>query len=167
MSDLKRLKKPLIISLIIASIVLTVYDWTNIKDVHSYLWSAGVVGIGIVIAEVLFIAGVVFMAISAGESFPSIKKIHKWPGHFSALRGDTRSFAENLLTSRLFAIGFWMNFVGAVGTSTILVFAILKFAPYTGIGVLAVIIVDLVATFGWRIPLEIARQREVRRHGVH
>jgi uncharacterized membrane protein len=152
--------------LIVASIVLVIFDWNNIQTIKDRLDEVVWMGISLLVTEALFIVGAVLMAVSAGESLSDFKRLHHWPRKLNEFKKNARQFAERLIVSRLFTIGFWINFAGAVGTSVILIVAVVKFAPYTGIGVLTIIAIDLITTFGWRIPLELARRR-VQKHGVN
>jgi hypothetical protein len=59
----------------------------------------------------------------------------------------------------VFGAGFWLNFLGAVGTSLLLIYSVMKYVPFAGWGLLVLLVLDLAATFGWRVPLQLARQR--------
>jgi hypothetical protein len=68
--------------------------------------------------------------------------------------------AGKLLVSRWFMAGFWLNFLGAVGTSLVLIVGVVYLVPKAGWGLLVVVGLDLLATFGWRIPL-VSKHRKI------
>jgi hypothetical protein len=144
------------IALLIINAVTTDYSQFHVGQV---LW----VAIGLIIGEILFIVGALLMAYSVGENVSHFGHIRRWRQALIYLRKHARRFGETLIVSRSFTVGFWMNFAGAVITSLILIIAIVAYNPYAGAGILLVLVIDLIATFGWRIPIEIAR-RKVRQN---
>jgi hypothetical protein len=158
-------RKKLIISLVILSLGLMIYDALYGGRLYSQIKNLGWLSAVLLLTEACFIAGAVIMAISAGESFRRLKLRH-WPRHIVRLRGQAKIFAARVVASRLFAIGFWLNFIGAVGTSLILIAAVILFVPQAGWGLGLIIILDLLATFGWRVPLEVQR-RTLRKRVTH
>lgn len=140
------------IALLVINALTTDYSQFRIGQV---LW----VAIGLVVGETLFVVGALVMAYSVGENVSHFGHIRKWRQGLSYLRKHARRFGETLIVSKSFTVGFWMNFAGAVITSLILISAIIAYNPYAGAGILVVLVIDLVATFGWRIPIEIARRK--------
>lgn len=167
MQYVKNLRKWFLTALVITSIALIAIDWAHMREITHHLSSVTWIGICLLITEAFFVIGALLMAISAGENLSEFKRLRHWPRRLSELRNSARHFAEKMILSRTFTIGFWLNFIGAVGTSLILIGAVIAFTPYTGFGILIVIIIDLIATFGWRIPLELTRRRAHRQHAIH
>ncbi len=162
---LKKHKNSFLLLIAVASVGLMVIDIIFFHDLKSHLsqivWTSG----ALAVTETLFIVGALIMALSLGERIEHFRSIKTWHHGIRYIRLHARQFGEQLIVSPTFTLGFWVNFVGAVGSSVILIIGLLSVAPYTSLGILTVIVIDLVATFGWRIPIEIARRR--LRHAHH
>ncbi len=156
------LRRRLILALIILAIALTVIDWLQGGQVNVQLQKNGWLGIAILITEAFFVGGALLMAITAGENLLSLHPKH-WVTHFSYLKREARTLAHKLIRSRLFMFGFWLNFVGAIGTSLILIIGIILFVPQAGWGVLIIVVLDLLASFGWRALAIAKRKKLIRR----
>lgn len=124
-------------------------------ELGKLVWAAP----SLLVTEALFIVGACMMAVSVGENLAEFRHPRQWYKGIMMVRSHTRSYAEKLIISPRFSFGFWCNFVGAAGTSIILIVGLWTVAPVTSAGLVAIIVLDLIATFGWRIPLEIARRK--------
>lgn len=164
--NIARIRLILVFVIVVASLVATIYDWARVGDILGRLSEIGWLGAVLIATEACFIIGALLMAVSAGESIAHVRHPRHWWAHMRYLRQEVKTIAGRMLSSRLFAIGFWLNFAGAVGTSLVLVFGVIHFLPHTGWGLLILIVIDLVATFGWRLPLEYHR-RKARKHVSH
>ena len=160
---LKKHSTVLLVIVVLVSIALTIVNWNTMSEARQRLSSIVWTGPALLMTELMFIVGAVMMAMSAGEELSTYRHPRHWHHGIRALRQNTRRFAENLIISPLFEIGFWLNFVGAIGTSVIIIAGLIIVAPYTGLGITIIVFIDLIATFGWRVPLEIAR-RKVKKH---
>lgn len=150
----------ILVSSLIATVIVVVQSPALMKSAYSQLYW---VGPALLLSETSFIIGALLMAISAGENISHYRRLRHIPRGIVDLRRNVRFFAEKILVSKLFAIGFWMNFAGAVATSGLLIAGLSTVAPLASAGIITVIIIDLIATFGWRVPLEVARRKAVRR----
>lgn len=119
----------------------------------------------LVVTEALFIVGAFAMAVSVGENLAEFRHPRYWCKGVMTVREQVKIYVETLIISPLFSFGFWCNFAGAVGTSAILIIGLLMVAPMASAGLVILVVLDLVATFGWRIPLEIARRKVRVNHG--
>ncbi|MGB3023839.1 MAG: hypothetical protein WBB39_03475 [Candidatus Saccharimonadales bacterium] len=156
---LKHHSTVLLTILVIVSIGLTVINWQLSGDLRSRMVEIVWVAPALFVTEALFVVGAIMMAVSAGENLAEYRHPRHWHRGVMTIRRQTRQFAEKLVISTLFTVGFWCNFAGAVGTSLILIIGLALIAPLTSLGVTLIIVIDLIATFGWRIPLEIARRK--------
>lgn len=145
--------------LIVSSLLLVVADLTHMAQVQPYFQQVAWVGVLLIISEILFVLGVILMMIGAGESLAEASKSQPLYKRLYYIRKNYRRLGEAAIVNNIFTIGFWMNFLGAVASSIILIVVIIVYTPITGSGILLILIIDLVATFGWRIPVELARRR--------
>jgi hypothetical protein len=152
--------------LILFSLVYTAYSWSHFSDIKERLAAIPAFGGALVLTEVSFIAGALLMAAAIGESFEGISgRKHLWAKAMYA-RKHTKRLAEQFLESRLFGLGFWLNFIGAVGTTAILAVGVVTVLPVGSWALLLVLLVDLLATFSWRIPLQMTRSGIGRRRHI-
>lgn len=146
---------------VILSLLASVYGVLQSDGWQVHPVEAGWLGGALLLTEASFILGALLMASSAGECVLRQKGVRQSCLSLVRLKHDARRLAQRLLRSRLFALGFWLNWFGAAGTSIILALAAVRFAPPGGVSLplLAIIAIDLLATFGWRTALEIKRRR--------
>jgi hypothetical protein len=147
----------IIIAIIVLSIAWSLYVWISYGSLYEKLGQVSGLGAIMFMSELAFTVGAIIMLVSLGEDFPW-RKIHLWPSHVMRARRDLKLFANEAIQSKLFGFGFWLNFVGAVLTSLILFGGILVLLPVQAWGLLVIVIIDLLATFGWRVPLHIKRR---------
>lgn len=150
----------LLVSSLVATVIVVIRSPALLDSAYSQLYW---VGPALLVSELSFIIGALLMAISAGENISHYRRLRHIPHGIVELRRNARFFAQKILVSKLFAVGFWMNFAGAVATSGLLIAGLSTVAPLASAGIITVIIIDLIATFGWRVPLEVARRKAVRR----
>ncbi len=140
------------------SIGWTIYDWARLDELKSRVEGIAYLGVSLMLSEAFFIVGAILMLLAIGEELPTLH-FTKWLHHLRFVKREIKTIASSAIQSRLFGIGFWMNFTGAVLTSLILVFGVVKLLPIQAWGILLILAIDLIATFGWRIPLHISRKR--------
>jgi hypothetical protein len=149
--------------LVALSLIWILFDVTRLNALTTQASKIAYIAAGLLITETLFIIGAILMAASLGISAASQGHLlKKWYEHARHVRKQAKSLAGSIIDSKLFAMGFWMNFVGAVGTSLLLVILVLRFAPVAGSGLLIVLLIDLAATFGLRIPLHLKRKAHMK-----
>jgi hypothetical protein len=153
-----RLKSLALTALVGFSVLWTVLDWSRFDLIKERARELAWLGSGLLISEVCFIAGALVMTVSLGVEVAGNNRVHGWWKKLRYARREVKSMAQEAVASRLFGFGFWLNFVGAVGTSILLALSVIKFIPLAGWGLLVLVIIDLVATFSWRIPVHIARR---------
>jgi hypothetical protein len=150
-------------AIVIFSLVWTVLDWSRFDGLKDRAVQSVPLALGLGVTELLFVAGALLMALTAGnELFEGWTKHSAWK-KVGLARKNYKALAHSLAVSPLFSAGFWLNFAGAVGTSLILILAVFKFVPVAGWGLLILLIIDLAATFGWRLPLH-KRRMQLRNH---
>jgi hypothetical protein len=145
--------------LAVASIIYTIYDWSYFDSLKNHLSAVALLGAGLVFTEFCFIAGGLIMALALGETLIASGR---WWRRLHQVRRQVRRLASQAIQSPLFGFGFWLNFLGAVGTSVILMYGVVAFLPRGSWLVLGALLLDLIATFGWRVPLEVSRRRKLR-----
>jgi len=98
------------------------------------------VGIGVIVTEVLFVSGLLIMALSLGIRIRNPLK----------LRREIKSVLSASTASKTFWAGFWVNAVGAVGTGLLACAGIISVFPVTSWGLMYLPLIDLVATVAIR-----------------
>jgi hypothetical protein len=161
---LNRLKNLALVMLLVGSLALTVANQSVLSRITHEVSTVKALALVLLICEVAFVAGALLMMASLGVKFEERTRIHAWWKHLKYARREIKTMATQALTSKLFGFGFWLNFAGAVGTSLVLAVTVIKFAPVVGWGLLVVIIVDLIATFAWRIPVHMYRKARMKTH---
>ncbi len=125
------------------------------------LQTVGKLGATLLVTEALFTLGAVLMGASVGLEVVGTSRLHRAFHTFKQSRVRVRQIANEILESRIFAFGFWMNFAGAVGTSLVLISVVIGYVPTAGWGLLLLLILDLLATFAWRVPLHVKRRKSL------
>jgi hypothetical protein len=148
----------LLIAVAVLSIGWTIYDWGNLNFLKDRLIGVEYVAIGLLLTEALFIVGALVMLAAVGEKIPSFHP-RRWVGNVNFLKKEIKAISSRAISSRLFGFGFWLNFIGAVGTSVILMLGVVRLFPIQAWGLLLILVIDLLATFGWRVPLQMARKK--------
>jgi hypothetical protein len=144
----------------IISVVYTIVDWSALHEVREKLSSIAFLPLAVAITEICFITGAVLMLIALGEefAFANVKNVIKSSIH---AKRNIKEIASKGIRTATFGIGFWLNFLGAVGTSLILLFGVFYVLPIQAWGVSLIILIDLIATFAWRVPLQMIRTKKV------
>jgi hypothetical protein len=157
-----RLKNLILVLLVVGSLAFTLSNRSVYEHIAHQAQTIRLLGIILLVCEICFVAGALIMMASLGVQLEEGTRLKRWWGHLKYARQEFKTVASQALTSRLFGFGFWLNFAGALGTSLVLAFTVLTVAPATGIGLLIVIGVDLVATFAWRVPLHYLRRSKIK-----
>jgi hypothetical protein len=146
--------------LISTTVAWTIHDWAYFRLIKEKADEVVAIGAGLVVTELCFIIGALLMAASLGiQAFGGARGSRGIVRHVRHVRAQVRHIITQTGQSRLFGIGFWLNFFGAVGTSFLLVLATFYYIPIAGWWLLGFLIIDLIATFGLRIPVHIARKK--------
>lgn len=145
----KTIKRGLLWSLVIISVgflLFTPYDQLldNAKQVLPWVSTA------IILSEALFITGLIIMALAAGMSVR-----HPW-----RLRRELKAIFRTTANSRLFWVGFWINVIGAVGSTGSVCVALLKVLPVQSWAIILIPLADLLATALLRLWVISYRARE-------
>jgi hypothetical protein len=143
-----------------------IYDWSDFSLLKERAQGVVALGVGLAVTEACFILGALFMAASVGIQIAESNRVHGWIRHMRYVRREVKTIAHQTGESRLFGVGFWLNFIGAVGTSTLLVAAVFYYLPVAGWWLLIALLADLVVTFGWRIPVHLARRKLIRMNKI-
>jgi hypothetical protein len=137
--------------IVFASLVWTIYNWSGLTEIKHKLGGAIVVVAALLVSETCFLVGTVIMFVSAGSRLFGGDGI--FVNVFEARR-NTKFFATQVTTSTPFRIGFNLNWIGAVLTGLTLLLGILFLLPTTSWGLVILPVLDIVASFGWRIPID-------------
>jgi hypothetical protein len=153
---MKAYRNWLIPFLIIASTVWSFYDWSHLHQVVARIHQLEPLVVILAISEICFITGAVIMA---AEVAGALGESH---GLWRHLRHHRRLLRETLghnLQTKWFGLGFWLNFAGAVITSAVLAGGVIWLMPVASWGLFVLLIIDIIATFSWRVPLHRHRRR--------
>jgi hypothetical protein len=158
-----RVKASASILLAVLSLVWIIYDWSSEGLLAARAHALVAAGLYLVITETCFIVGAIIMAATLGVGVATEgHRFKRWYRHIRYVRSEAKHLALSLVENHWFAVGFWLNFFGAVGTSLILIGVVTADAPFAGWGLLVLLVLDLAATFGWRIPLHMKRRAHLR-----
>jgi hypothetical protein len=150
-------------ALVVLSLIWIIYDWAHLNQLNVRAGNFVHLATWLAVTEACFIVGAILMAASLGVGVVREQgRIRDWLKHLHHVRRQSKSLASTLIDSKIFALGFWLNFLGAVGSSLVLVAFVLHVSPLTGSGLLFVLLVDLAASFGWRIPLHLKRRAHMK-----
>lgn len=145
------LKKWAIRLIILASLVWTAYNWSGLAEIKDELSRVVIIMVILLICEVCFVSGAILMLVGAGNTF---RGVSGWIKGIKEARQNARLIAEHISTSRVFRVGFNLNWVGAVGTGVVLFGGVLLILPITSWGLAVLPFLDIVASFGWRCPID-------------
>ena len=150
-----RLKRWTVWTIVGASLVWTILDWQSLSKVQDRLGSLIWITVALVGSEALFIAGAVLVALSMGRHVFAGAGANplRWIAAIRAVRASYRELSQRVGNSPLFVWGFRMNWIGAASTGVVLALGIIIVLPVNAWGLLIFPILDLAATFGWRIPI--------------
>lgn len=144
---------------LLVSIVLAIAYWPQLSLAKQQISHLMFYGVALVITEIFFTAGALIMAVEIGAELSGEIRGPHWLYRLRHARRNLRKHAKAAIRSRWFGLGFWLNFIGAVGTSLILIVGIMSVAKIAGLGLIAILAIDLVASFAWRVPLHINRRK--------
>lgn len=141
---------------VIASIAWTVYNWSGVVEIKNHLESLAVFALLFAFSEACFVIGALMVAIGGGKVVfaGTGKNPLKWALAVWRVRTAYRKLAEVAPSSRLVRIGFHLNWLGAVLTGVFLAAGIILVLPMTSWGLLVLPLLDILASFGWRYPIE-------------
>ncbi len=136
-----------------ASLVWTILDWQSLSKVQDRLGSLIWITVAIIASEVLFITGAILVALSMGRHIFAGAGANplRWIAAIRSLRATYRDLSQRVGNSPLFIWGFRMNWVGAASTGIVLALGIVIVLPVNAWGLLVFPMLDLAATFGWRV----------------
>ncbi len=115
----KEHRKKLLLTLVVLSLleVLFVASTSTLKEIIDSLPVAIMLS---VVSEMIFTVGIALMAISAEQGL-GLNPL-RW-------RSRTESLIKEVRNSKLFLVGFWLNFIGALGTGLIWIVVIFVALP--------------------------------------
>jgi hypothetical protein len=146
--------------LISTTVAWTIHDWAYFRLIKEKADEVVAIGASLVVTELCFILGALLMAASLGiNAFGGARGSRAIARHVKHVRSQVKTIIMQTGQSRLFGVGFWLNFFGAVGTSFLLVLATFYYIPVAGWWLLGFLIIDVIATFGLRIPVHLARKK--------
>ncbi len=105
--------------------------------------------VGTAVTEVLFISGLVMMAVSAEHALG--KNFLRWRRHLKEIAGKVNR-------SKLFWTGFWVNAAGALGTGLLWLWAIFTSLPLSAWGTVLLPVSDIFLTIVLRLAIMDARK---------
>lgn len=146
---LEKASKKLVYFSFVVSVVLTVYNWSSMGDIKDRLMRVPVMLVALLVSEAIFIGALAMTVIGAGYSF---KGLRGWFSGLRYFRKNLKDLAEQMSGNRLFQLGFNLQFYSAITTFLLLIVGILWIFPPSARGLLAVPIIDTIATCAWRIP---------------
>jgi len=146
-------------ALITASFLWSIYDWTKLHDVVNRIHDLAYLLVAITISELFFTIGAIVMILEVGLAFGEAKG---WLHLAHRARLSLRDSLSVATYSRLFGLGFWLNLIGAVGTSVLLAAGVIWLMPVASWGLVVLLFIDIIATLSWRIPVQINRRRARR-----
>ncbi len=132
--------------LIIGSLVLAtvLFAWIGpYGDVIDALKSRQFTGMlfAVTFFELCFLGGLLVMAYAVGHDLGS--NVLKW-------KKQLRAVIKKVVKDRTFWFGFWLNFVGAIGTTSVLIIASVFYLPIYAKWVVVFGIIDLMITLSLR-----------------
>lgn len=137
---------------IIASLVLLWVNRSGLATIFDQLGDILIFAILILICEICFVAGLALMLVGLGTSFDSI---FGWLKALWQVRKDPTLLLGHLSASRVFRLGFNLNWLAAVGTGVLAVVGVITVLPVSGWGLLVPAVLDILASFGIRVPIEL------------
>lgn len=132
---MKNLKTILIVIAVAWSVVMLVFSPLG-EVLDSLKDNAPILGVSLIASEVLFIIGLVLMALSLGIKVRNPFK----------LRRHLKEFISSISASKLFWVGFFVNLVGAVMTAIIGLAGVMLVLPVASWPIALIFLVDLWAT---------------------
>ncbi len=139
----KTIKRALLWALVIfsiASLLFTPFGSLKEDIIRVLPWF----GVGVIVTEMLFIGGLAIMATSMGLKVQNPLR----------LRGELKSLLAATTSTKMFWLGFWVNAIGAIGSSVVLGVGILMALPPSSWGLMTLVGADIAATVvirGWAV----------------
>lgn len=142
------------VGLFCLSLVWTVVAWLDgAFRPHLHVALVGGLAVGIGISEAAFVGGLGLMASAIPGAVPRVAG-HRPIARVRVLRRDGgRALLAACAERRRWRVGFLLNWAGAVATTVLLITCLMLYTPPSAWGGLLVLIFDLVATFGLRLPI--------------
>jgi hypothetical protein len=139
--------------IVVVSLAWTLVAWVGGQfQPPATFASVRILVVALGVSEVLFIGGVILMA-----SAVSTIRQRLTPRGIVSLRGYVRDLLGVAHKNSAWSVGFYTNWVGAVGSTLTLLVALLVLTPPAAWGVGLLLVLDLAATFGIRWPAYTAR----------
>lgn len=161
----RRIKRYLIWGIVLASVAWTIIRWDSLSEVKGKVGQVAVFGVLMLINEVIFISGLLLITASlgrhvfAGTGWNPVR----WVKALLGVRVKATELLHSIADSRMFRVGFMLNWIGAVGTGLIPTVGIFVVLPYTTWGIAVLPMLDVVASIGIRAPIE-AKIKQARVH---
>jgi hypothetical protein len=151
-----KLKRYGLWSIVLVSLVWSLANLNQFSQIKQQLSNIEIFAITIVISEVCFIGGLGLVAFGTGQSVFAGTGFNpiKWFGALFNLRRLSKGLLHGVSGNVFGRFGFYLNWVGAVGTTATLLIGALWFLPGVSRIIAVLLIADLAATFGWRVPLQ-------------
>lgn len=151
-----RAKQVLIWTVVLASMGWTAYNWSGLDRVRHRLGDAAIIAVLLILCEVSFVIGAALVAVGLGrEAFRGTgHNPLRWIAALLQVRSQFKVLAACVSNNKLFRFGFYLNWMGAFGTGLVLLIGIIIVLPVTAWGIAILPLLDIVATFGWRLPIE-------------
>lgn len=159
-------KNWLIIAIAVLSIAYTLYDWSQLKEIQKEISNIAYLGGALLFTEACFIIGALIMAATITEVVAELKQ-KSWLRRLQYVRTHVRQLAHSFLKSKVFGFGFWLNFTGAVGTTVILAVGVIMVLPVGSWLLLVLLAIDLIATLGWRVPVQLQRRNIMKKESIN
>ncbi len=133
-------KKKLLVVLVVLTVLESIFV-TATGMIKQLIEAVPIAILLSIVSESLFTIGIGIMAYSAGHSLGW--NVLGWRKHVEALM-------KTVSASRLFLFGFWVNFIGALGTGVVWLIVILVSLPLSGWILLWLPAFDIALTFAVR-----------------
>jgi hypothetical protein len=146
------------------SLIWTTYDWPTFSLIKARAEGVAILGIGLALTEACFIIGAIVAAASVGMLLSAQGGFVGWWKNLRHARRNIQDVMQSITRNKLFEFGFWLNLLGAVGTSLLLGVAVVMLLPVVAWWILILLILDIAASLGWRIPLY--RSRKAQKHNA-
>lgn len=142
--------------IVIASLMWTVANWSALTEIKDELDEAIIFVILFAFSEVCFIVGALLVAVGTGKTI--FADTGKNPLNrlraILRVRSTYRKFVADAPRSGAVRFGFHLNWFGALATGVFAAVGIIVVLPMTSWGLLVLPLLDIVATIGWRAPIQ-------------
>lgn len=155
-SAARRIKRWAIAIIVLTSVVWTAVRWDSLAEVKEKVGQVAIFGGLMLINEVFFTSGLIMIAGSLGRHIFAGAGANpiNWVRALWGIRAKTTELLHSIADSRMFRVGFTLNWIGAVGTGLIPTVGIVVLLPYTAWGIAVLPLIDVVASIGIRAPIQ-------------